>query len=134
MESATENRDLNSRAYQAELVETGDVIQAQLVEALMQVQHYKIRYDHMVQRSRLRSVVGTAVAREWTLPRWESPAASSTRPGLVLHLRPGFLGRCRRSVHMARPQLWQLLIGYSIRRPRVRNSPDEEIHPFYMAF
>lgn len=62
MESATENRDLNTRAYQAELVETGDVIQAQLVEALMQVQHYKIRYDHMMQRSRLHLVVGTAVA------------------------------------------------------------------------
>ena len=38
------------------------MIQAQLVEALMQVQHYKIRYDHMTQRSRLHLVVGTAVA------------------------------------------------------------------------
>lgn len=63
MQSATENRDLNTRAYQNELAETADVIQAQLVEALMQAQHYKTRYDHLVLRSRLDLVVGTEVTR-----------------------------------------------------------------------
>jgi outer membrane protein TolC len=63
MQAAEENRDLNIRAYQNELVETEDVIRAQLVEALMQVQHFKMRYDHLVLRSRLDLVVGTEVTR-----------------------------------------------------------------------
>lgn len=63
MTAAEQNRDLNTRAYQNELVETEDVIRAQLVEALMQVQHYKMLYDQIVLRSRLNLVVGTEVAR-----------------------------------------------------------------------
>jgi outer membrane protein len=63
MKAAEENRDLNTRAYQNELVETQDVIRAQLVEALMSVQHYKMLYDHVVLRSRLDLVVGTEVSR-----------------------------------------------------------------------
>lgn len=63
MQTATENRDLNTRAYQNELAETEDVIRAQLVEALMQAQHYKTRYDHLLLRSRLDLVVGTEVTR-----------------------------------------------------------------------
>ena len=63
MRAAGENRDLNTRAYQNELVETEDVIKAQLVEALMQAQHFKMLYDHVVLRSRLDLVVGTEVTR-----------------------------------------------------------------------
>jgi len=63
MQAAEENRDLNTRAYQNELVETGDVIKAQLVEALMQAQHYKVLYDHQVMRFGLDLVVGTEVTR-----------------------------------------------------------------------
>lgn len=63
MQAAEENRDLNTRAYQNELVETEDVIRAQLVEALMQAQHYKTLYDHLTLRSRLDLVVGTEVTR-----------------------------------------------------------------------
>jgi outer membrane protein TolC len=63
MTAAEENRDLNTRAYQNGLVETEDVIRAQLVEALMQVQHYKMLYDHITLRSRLDLVVGTEVTR-----------------------------------------------------------------------
>lgn len=61
--AAEDNCDLNTRAYQNELVETGDVIRAQLMEAMMQVQHLKTRYDHAVLRSRLDFIVGTEVAR-----------------------------------------------------------------------
>ena len=64
MTSATENRDLNTRAYQNELVETEDVIQAQLIEALMKTQHYKMCYDHVVLLSKLDLVVGTEVRRQ----------------------------------------------------------------------
>lgn len=63
MVSATENRELNTRAYQSDLVETEDVIRAQLMEALMSAQHYRMRFDHVELRSRLNRVVGTKVAR-----------------------------------------------------------------------
>ncbi|SHJ94113.1 Outer membrane protein TolC [Malonomonas rubra DSM 5091] len=61
MEASTENRDLNTRAYQHGLVETEKVIRAQLVEALMQAQHYKVRYDHIALCSKVNLIVGT----EW---------------------------------------------------------------------
>ena len=61
MKAAEENRDLNTRAYQNELVETEKVIRAQLMEALMSVQHYKTRYDHLVLQSQLNLLVGTEV-------------------------------------------------------------------------
>jgi len=59
--AATENRDLNTRAYENELVETEKVIRAQLMEALMQAQHYKARYDHLALQSQLNLLVGTEV-------------------------------------------------------------------------
>jgi outer membrane protein len=59
MKAATENCDLNTRAYQNELVETEKVIKAQLMEALMSAQHYKARYDFVVLRSQLGLTVGT---------------------------------------------------------------------------
>jgi len=61
MQSAAENRDLNTRAYQNELVETEAVIKAQLMEALMAAQHYKARYDYVAVLSQLSLVVGTEV-------------------------------------------------------------------------
>ncbi|WP_221029245.1 TolC family protein [Actomonas aquatica] len=62
MESATENRDLNVRAYQAELVETDKVIRAQLTEAIMIAQHYKALYDHIALQSQLQFVVGSELS------------------------------------------------------------------------
>jgi outer membrane protein TolC len=64
MKAAQENRDLNIRAYQNELVETEKVIRAQLIEALMSAQHYKTRYDHLALQSQLSLVVGTEVTRQ----------------------------------------------------------------------
>jgi outer membrane protein TolC len=58
MQSAQENRDLTSRAYQEELVETEKVIRAQLVEALMSAQHFKARYDYAAIMSQLSLAVG----------------------------------------------------------------------------
>jgi outer membrane protein len=59
MNTSIENRDLNTRAYQNDLVETDDVIQAQLVEALMTARHYKARYDHIALTSKLQLAVGS---------------------------------------------------------------------------
>jgi len=61
MTAAQDNRDLNTRAYQNELVETEKVIRAQLMEALMSAQHYKARYDHIAILSQLNVIVGTEV-------------------------------------------------------------------------
>lgn len=61
MTAAQENRDLNARAYQSELVETDKMIRAQLMEALMSAQHYKTRYDFVALRSRLDLLVGTGI-------------------------------------------------------------------------
>ena len=58
MKAAVENRDLNTRAYQNELVETADLIKSQLVEAFMSAQYYKVCFDHAALRSKLQRVVG----------------------------------------------------------------------------
>lgn len=60
--SAEENRSLNERAYQEELVETKDVIEAQLMESLMKAQHLKTLYDHLEAQANLDFVVGKEVA------------------------------------------------------------------------
>jgi outer membrane protein len=56
--SATENRELNVRAYQDDLVETKDVIEAQLMEAIMSGQYQKVLYDHVDAQAKLDYVVG----------------------------------------------------------------------------
>jgi outer membrane protein TolC len=65
MTAATENRDLNTRAYQNELVETEKVIRAQLMEALMSAQHYKPRYDHIALQSQIDLLVGTEMTKRF---------------------------------------------------------------------
>jgi outer membrane protein TolC len=62
MVAARENRDLTSRAYQSELVETEKVIRAQLFEALMTAQYLKARYDLVAIESQISLVVGKEIA------------------------------------------------------------------------
>jgi outer membrane protein TolC len=57
--AAAENRDLNERAYQEELVETKDVIEAQLVDSFMSAANEKTLYDHIEAQARLEFVVGS---------------------------------------------------------------------------
>lgn len=64
MTASTENRDLNTRAYQNDLVETEKVIRAQLMEALMAAQHYKASYDHIALQSQLNLLVGTELLKK----------------------------------------------------------------------
>jgi outer membrane protein len=61
VKAAEENRDLNERAYQQELVETKDVIEAQLVESFMKANNEKTLYDHIEARARLEFVVGKEI-------------------------------------------------------------------------
>jgi len=57
-----ENRSLNERAYREDLVETKDVLEAQIVESLMQAQYQKTLYDHLEARANLDFVVGKQIA------------------------------------------------------------------------
>jgi outer membrane protein len=66
MSAARENRDLTSRAYQSELVETEKVIRAQLFEALMTAQYLKTRYDLVAISSQISLVVGKEIAGRLT--------------------------------------------------------------------
>jgi outer membrane protein TolC len=67
LKAATENRDLNTRAYQEELVETEDVIQAQFMEAFLDVSYQKTLYEIVEARAKLNFLVGS-----------ETEAAAST--------------------------------------------------------
>ncbi len=64
MKAAAENRDLNTRAYQHELVDTEKVIRAQLMDSFMSANHYKVLYEHIALQSRLGLVVGTEVMKK----------------------------------------------------------------------
>lgn len=59
--SSEENRSLNERAYQEELVETKDVIEAQLVESLMKAQYRKTLYDNLEAKANMDFVVGKQI-------------------------------------------------------------------------
>ena len=69
--SSEENRSLNERAYQEEMVETKDVIEAQLMESLMKAQYQKTLYDNLDARANMDFVVGRQIAEiiSTTLPR-----------------------------------------------------------------
>jgi outer membrane protein len=58
--AASENRELNLRAYQEDLVDTKDVIEAQLIEALLAGQHHKMLYDRLEAKARLDKLFGGA--------------------------------------------------------------------------
>ena len=62
-QAARENRELNVRAYQDELVETKDVLEAQLTESFMEAQFLKSLYDHAESQYHLDFVVGKEVER-----------------------------------------------------------------------
>ena len=60
--AAGENRSLNERAYREGLVETKDVLEAQIVESLMKAQYRKTLYDNLEARAKLDFVVGKEIA------------------------------------------------------------------------
>jgi outer membrane protein TolC len=61
--AAEENRDLNERAYQNELVETKDVIEAQITESFLKATFNKAVYDHAEVQAHLSYVVGTEISK-----------------------------------------------------------------------
>lgn len=61
LEAASDNRRLNVRAYQDDLVEIQDVIEAQLLESFMRTQYQLVRYGHVWALAQLEFVVGREV-------------------------------------------------------------------------
>ena len=61
LNAAVENRDLNTRAYNDELVETKDVIEAQLMEFFINGQYLKALYDNVVNQSNLEFIIGRGI-------------------------------------------------------------------------
>ncbi|HJX31709.1 MAG TPA: TolC family protein [Thermodesulfobacteriota bacterium] len=61
LDAATENRELNIRAYQQEMVETKDVIEAQLMEFFMHGQYLHALYDNQVNSGELEFIIGSSV-------------------------------------------------------------------------
>ena len=61
--AAHDNRRLNVRAYQDDLVEMQDVIEAQLMESFVRARYQLVRFGHAVARAQLEFVIGREVAR-----------------------------------------------------------------------
>ena len=55
---AQENRKLNARAYEEEMVETKDVIEAQLIESFAAASHYRAIHELQAARADLEHRVG----------------------------------------------------------------------------
>ncbi|HMK48884.1 MAG TPA: hypothetical protein VK435_02435, partial [Thermodesulfovibrionales bacterium] len=64
LDAARENRELNVRAYQEELVETKDVIEAQLIEFFINGQYLKALYDNAANQADLEFIVGKKILNE----------------------------------------------------------------------
>jgi outer membrane protein TolC len=62
MLAAQDDRDLTSRAYENELVETEKVIRAQLFESLLTAQCLKARYDLVAIESQISLIVGKEIS------------------------------------------------------------------------
>lgn len=61
LSAAIENRDLNIRAYSDELVETKDVIEAQMIEFFINGQYLKAAYDSAASQADLEFLVGKGI-------------------------------------------------------------------------
>jgi outer membrane protein TolC len=61
LDAATEHCDLTTRAYQHDLASTAEMLQAQLLEAVLTGQFYTVRYEHLEERARLEFLIGQAI-------------------------------------------------------------------------
>ncbi len=61
IKNATENADLNIRAYRADMVSTKDVIEAQLMEAFTKSAFYKSQHDYSVNRALIEYIISSSV-------------------------------------------------------------------------
>ena len=62
LDAAIANRELNVRAYQDQLVEVEDVVQAQLMESFAVAQYEKVRYDQVEAVADLEKIIGAPLS------------------------------------------------------------------------
>lgn len=62
VQTAAENRDLNTRAYQEDMVDTKDVIESQLFESYTRAAYYTSMHTYALARAKLDFVIGRAMS------------------------------------------------------------------------
>ena len=60
--TAEESRDLNERAFQMDMVEAKDLVEAQLMESFVNAQYQKALYDHLIAQAKLEMIIGKEIA------------------------------------------------------------------------
>ena len=68
LDAAADSRQLHERAYQLDLVEVADMVEAQLTESFARAQYQRVRYDHAVARAQLEFAIGREID-QLLLPR-----------------------------------------------------------------
>lgn len=58
LSSANENRELSEKAYRNDLIEADKVFESQIMEAITEARHLKLRFDHQITRAKLDLLVG----------------------------------------------------------------------------
>lgn len=58
-QAAAESRSLTERAFQQDMADAKDLIQAQIIESLMDVQYQKALYNHVLAEANLELLIGT---------------------------------------------------------------------------
>ena len=61
--TAEENRSLNERAFQQDLVEAKDLVEAQIMESFVKAQYLKALYDHILSQAKLDLLTGTELKK-----------------------------------------------------------------------
>ncbi len=59
--TAEESRELNERAFQMDMVEAKDLVEAQLMESFVQAQYQKALYDHSIAQAKLEMIIGKEI-------------------------------------------------------------------------
>ncbi len=59
VKTAEDNRDLNTRAYQADMVKTKDVVEAQITEAQIKAKYFQVSYSKVLNKAALDLATGT---------------------------------------------------------------------------
>ncbi len=62
--SARENRSLNERAYEATFVETKDVIEAQIMESIMEARYHHILFQQTETQFLIEKLIGKAMEKQ----------------------------------------------------------------------
>ncbi len=59
--TAEESRELNERAFQMDMVEAKDLVEAQLMESFVNAQYQKALYDHLIAQVKLEMIIGKEI-------------------------------------------------------------------------